>query len=550
MESILILLLITPLLGALLVSLITLISKNEVLKKIVTGVSFTLSFFYLSLIHRMLSKGTVSYNIGGWDDPYAITLVVDELSFILLCVTSIIVMLSFIYSLQYFEREPDKLYFFFLFLTVGLNGLFLSGDIFNIYVFFELTVISSYILITFGEDRGALKASIEYLIIGTIASLFFLLGIGVVYAETGVLNIRSIAMQMETVSSQTQAVIFILFLAAVGIKAAIIPFHSWLVAAHSKAPTPFSAVLSGLIVKIGIYIFIRISSFGFTVPRLNGVLIIFGALTAVGGAIGAVLQWDIKRITAYSTISQMGIILVGIGSFSTLGVSGSIYHMVNHAFFKALLFLCAGAMIFRSGVNDIREQKIGTSMPITLIVYSIGLFAISGLTPLNGSVSKSLITTAVNNYPTVVFMLMFASAGTVAGFAKVFYYSFLKPLVKERESRGYDEAPVLMLLPMIVLAGFCLVLGLMPYVWLEQFFIPAASVVSDQDLVLPSFVGPVSLFKEWLIFGAGLFGLYCVIRLSKVIDPIRAKLSGITINKSIVLMLCALIVISIHLEIV
>ena len=537
-----ILLLITPLFAAVAVSIVNTLSKTNKLQKIITAISLVLPFFYLSIIFQRISTTSLFYNVGGWEKPFGITLVIDELSFILLLISSILVFVTFIYSLQNVKKDTGKFYFFFLLLTTALNGIFLSGDLFNIYIFFDLTIISSFILITFGDKKYSLKGSIKYLILGTLASLFLLLGIGFIYAETGVLNLEYLQQRIALIDVQTQIVIFAFFLAAVGIKAAIIPFHTWLVDAHSTAPVPISALLSGIIVKSGVYVFIRISSFEFNLPAFNEVIMVLGAITAVGGVIGALMQWDIKRITANHTISQIGFIVVGIGAGSTLGLAGGIYHMVNHAFFKALLFLCAGALIYTTGSKDIRDYRIGWSMPITLIVYVIGILSISGITPFSGSVSKKLIETAIHSYPSISVLLLFASMGTVASFSKILYYAFFKHPVDKKDKKN---VPLSMLVPMIVLAVFCIVLGIIPGIWLDGFILPASYLVNGFEMIPQvSFIELSSILKEWGIVAGGLLLLFFIIRFSTIVDSLRTKISKIAVNQSIIVMIITLILIS------
>lgn len=537
-----ILLLITPLFAAVAVSIVNTLSKTNKLQKIITAISLVLPFFYLSIIFQRISTTSLFYNVGGWEKPFGITLVIDELSFILLLISSILVFVTFIYSLQNVKKDTGKFYFFFLLLTTALNGIFLSGDLFNIYIFFDLTIISSFILITFGDKKYSLKGSIKYLILGTLASLFLLLGIGFIYAETGVLNLEYLQQRIALIDVQTQIVIFAFFLAAVGIKAAIIPFHTWLVDAHSTAPVPISALLSGIIVKSGVYVFIRISSFEFNLPAFNEVIMVLGAITAVGGVIGALMQWDIKRITANHTISQIGFIVVGIGAGSTLGLAGGIYHMVNHAFFKALLFLCAGALIYTTGSKDIRDYRIGWSMPITLIVYVIGILSISGITPFSGSVSKKLIETAIHSYPSISVLLLFASMGTVASFSKILYYAFFKHPVDKKDKKN---VPLSMLVPMIVLAVFCIVLGIIPGIWLDRFILPASYLVNGFEMIPQvSFIELSSILKEWGIVAGGLLLLFFIIRFSTIVDSLRTKISKIAVNQSIIVMIITLILIS------
>ena len=539
-----VIILLTPLIAAIIVSIGNIISKKVLIKQIVTASSLILPFYFLYLIFHEVNTNTISYNVGGWLKPYGITMVIDELSFILLLVTAILGFLTFIYSLKYVKKEVGKFYFFFLLLITGLNGIFLSGDIFNLYIFFDLTIICSFILITFGEDRSSYKGSIKYLILGTLASMFFLLAIGFIYAETGLLNLEALQGTITSINSQTQVIIYTLLLAAFGIKSAIIPFHTWLVDAHSTAPIPISAILSGIIVKAGVYLFLRINSFDFNIPNLKEVILILGVITAVGGVIYALIQWDIKKITACHTISQIGIIFIGFGAFSTIGLSGGITHLVNHAFFKALLFLCAGAVIYKTGTKDIRKHRIGFSMPITFTLYIVGILAISGITPFNGSISKILIEQSVKNYPFIYYMLIFTSIGTVASFSKIIYYSFLKNPKKRVENIRNSEAPILFLIPMIALAFLCIFIGVMPYLWLNTFIFPASFNLSSVTSINLTFINPINILKEWMIVVGGIIILILIIRISPVIDTIRDKITKIKINQSIVFMIITLIIVS------
>ena len=543
-ETIPVFFLLTPLIAGIFVSITNILTKNNIIQKIITLSSLALPFYFLYIAFQEVSIETISYDVGGWLKPYGITMVIDELSFILLLITAILGLLTFIYSLTYIKKEIGKFYFFFLLLLTGLNGIFISGDIFNLYIFFDLTIICSFILITFGEDRYSYKGSIKYLILGTLASLFFLLAIGFIYAETGLLNLHYLKESISLINIQTQIIIFTLLLAAIGIKSAIIPFHTWLVDAHSTAPIPISALLSGIIVKAGVYLFLRINQFGFDFPNIKEVILFLGAITAVGGVINALIQWDIKKITASHTISQIGIIFIGFGTFSTIGITGGISHLVNHAFFKALLFLCAGAVIYRTGTKDIREHRLGMSMPITLILYIVGILSISGITPFNGSMSKLLIEKSLSNYPIIYLMFIFTSLGTIASFSKLLYYSFLKHSKNKIDKIKKNDAPMLFLIPMIALAVLCLFIGVFPHLWLDTFILPASYNLSSNALLNVSFVEPLTILKEWILVAGGILILFFIIRISPIIDSIRDKISKIKMNQSIVFMIITLIIIS------
>lgn len=535
-----ILLLITPLFSAIFIAFISLFIKTDYIQKIIAGIGLSIPFYYLVLLYQKLSYGAIEYHMGNWEKPYAITLFIDELSFTLLLITSIIIFLCFIYSLQYMKGTDVKFYFFFLLLTSGLFGLFLAGDFFNLYIFFDLTIITSYILITFGDKKSSIKASFIYIVMSSIATFFFLYGIGFIYSKIGLLNIQEVSTVFSRLDIQTQIVILTMFLGALAIKAAIIPFHSWLVIAHSTAPSPISAILSAIIVKAGIYILFRILSLGFSIQYLSELIIIFGIITMLGGITGALIEWDIKRILAYSTISHIGLIIIGIGTFSLIGITGGLFHVINHAFFKSLLFLCAGAMIYQTGTKDIREHNIGKTMPLTMLSFVIASLAISGITPFNGSISKSLIETSVHSIPIVWIFLLLSTIATIAVFSKIFYYSFIKSLKNKTPT---NDVSWFMQFPMIVLAALCILIGLFPELLLNTLLLPSSHILAQSFSFHEITIwAPVKIFKDIGTIVLGLLFLIIIIHHSKQIDKLRDFLAKFNLNICVFIMILTLLI--------
>lgn len=535
-----ILLILTPLLSAIAIAFLSLLVKTQWMQKSIACIGLSLPFYYLYLIYQKLSQGPIEYHMGNWEKPYAITLFIDELSFTLLLITSIIIFLCFIYSLQYMKGTDVKYYFFFLLLTSGLFGLFLAGDFFNLYIFFDLTIITSYILITFGDKKSSIKASFIYIIMSSIATFFFLYGIGFIYSKIGLLNIEEVSTVFHQLDTPTQIVILTMFLGALAIKAAIIPFHSWLVIAHSTAPSPISAILSAIIVKAGIYILFRILSLGFSIQYLSELIIVFGIITMLGGITGALLEWDIKRILAYSTISHIGLIIIGIGTFSLVGITGGLFHVVNHAFFKSLLFLCAGAMIYQTGTKDIREQKIGKTMPFTTLSFIIGALAISGITPFNGSISKLLIELSVITHPLLWLFILISSIATIAVFTKIIYYSFVSSFKNKKQTHDVSFA---MQLPMIILAILCLIIGLFPELILNTLLLPSSYILA-QNVSYPEFYSWEfkKILKDIGTISLGIVCLKLILYRSNHIDRIRAFLAKFDLNTCVFIMVFTLLV--------
>lgn len=539
-----VLIIIAPVIAASILSFLSPLLKPEKtnrIQKYIAIIGLFLPFCYLLYLYPTVSIKPIQYNMGGWLTPYAITLVIDSFNYTFLIISSLITLLAFVFSLKDVNKAKDKFSFFFLLMVAGIYGVFLSVDLFNIYVFFELCVITSYILVTLGDQKRSLKAAFTYLILGSIASLFFLLGLGLLYFHTGALNIFHLAGLVSELDTKVQLAVFIFLFGAVAVKAALPPFHTWLVDAHSTAPTAVSAVLSGITVKIGLYIFLRIFSLGFQLQGMTELLLIVGALAAVGGVIFALFECDIKRLLAYHTISQMGYIVAGFATFSVIGVAGGLYHLINHAVFKGLLFLCAGCLIYRTGTKDIRKHNVGTTMPITLVTYVIAACAIAGVTPFNGSASKLMIEYSLSAHPMILFILLVASIGTITTFSKIFYYSFLKPAIKQKTHQPSRDVPFSMQLPMIILSFFCVVLGLFPQQWLDRIILPAAALITGSypAVHLPFFeVG--AILKEWTLIAFGLLVLFIVIKRSEDIEKICTRIIRPNLNMKVVLIMFAL----------
>jgi formate hydrogenlyase subunit 3/multisubunit Na+/H+ antiporter MnhD subunit len=230
--------------------------------------------------------------------------------------------------------------------------------------------------------------------------------------------------------------------------------------------------------------------------------------------------------------------------FQHLVLLVGLYHIVNHAVFKGLLFLCAGAIIYRTGTKDIRKHGLGKTMPITLITYLIAALAISGVTPFNGSVSKSMIEASLYHQPLVLILLSAACIGTVTTFSKILYYSFLKSSKENKQRSLYKEAPLSMQFSMIVLAFFCVVLGVFPHLWLTTIIVPStSSLISGYDQIQVNFYEPLSLLKEWVIIGLGLLVLKVVVTQAESINKFRKAARDIHLNNKLVFIMCALLLI-------
>jgi multicomponent Na+:H+ antiporter subunit D len=321
----------------------------------------SLALLFLVVISFLCLSGirgdVIVYKVGGWlpvdNIPIGIYMVMDGLSSLIICIINLVGLLSAVYSISYIKRYTSENYFYALFclMIAGMNGVVLSGDLFNIFVFLEISVISAYSLVAFGVEKNELEASFKYQVLGTIASFLILFGIGLIYWKTRTLNIADIKVAFRAGYDRAfYYFVEILILCGFGLKAAIIPFHAWLPDAHSSAPSPISAMLSGVLIKaVGIYVIIRLFFNMFMISETMAVLITtLGTLSMVIGVFLAIGQWDIKRLLAYHSISQMGYVILSVGigmilvsrgvkhDIAALAIAGGIFHLINQAAFKGL----------------------------------------------------------------------------------------------------------------------------------------------------------------------------------------------------------------------
>lgn len=451
------------------------------------------------------SGGEVSvYKVGGWEAvngvPIGIYMVLDGFSALLLCVISLIGLMSVIYSMSYIARYSSESYFYSLFclMIAGMNGVVLSGDIFNIFVFLEISSISSYALVAFGVEKNELEATLKYQVLGGIASFLILFSIAFIYWKARTLNIADI----RSVFSQGHDNVYymlvqLLLLTGFGLKAAMIPFHAWLPDAHSSAPSPISAMLSGVLIKaVGIYVIIRLFFNMFEISENMAIAITtLGSLSMVIGVFLAIGQWDIKRLLAYHSISQMGYVVMSMGigmmllvrgirtEVAALAISGGIFHMLNHAAFKGLLFLNAGAIEYSAGTRDLREMGgLAKNMPVTSATSFAASLSISGIPPFNGFFSKLIIIIAavMARFYLLAALAAIVSIITLASFMKFQRYAFYdKNPGGLRE--GIKEVPAPMLISMIILAIVCLLLSVIALPGVRSTVIgPATDILMDQ----------------------------------------------------------------------
>ncbi len=306
-----------------------------------------------------------------------------------------------LFSVSYMERfeDLDKYYSLLLIMIAGIVGIGLAGDLFNLFIFFEVMAIPSYILVAFEKDRWEpVEAAIKYIIMSVFGSLMALLGISIIFMYTGRLDLSTLSLYTADMDPLKAIGAVSLIIMGFGVKAAIVPLHTWLPDAHSAAPSGISAMLSGIIIEAGLITLIKTLM---VLPEIGSglVLIIFGIASMFVGNFIAIVQRDLKRMLAYSSIAQMGYILMAVGlAFTYLltageyGLRGGFFHILNHAVMKGGAFLCAGAILYSIGTRDLEEMKgIGRKLPLVGVAFALFGFALAGVPPLNGFVSKFFI---------------------------------------------------------------------------------------------------------------------------------------------------------------
>lgn len=431
----------------------------------------------LGLMLSTIFKGNTIYS-AFWPkmSPFGLCLQVDGLSIIISLVGFLLWLAVSIYSISYIKTDLVRYYSLLLILLGAVQGTVLAKDLISFYVFLEMTTVTTYFLIIHKKSSVALQAGYKYILMNLIGAFLILLSIILVYVDTSNYGLTGFSESNSFVSP-------ILFLVGCFIKAGAVPLHTWLPDAHPAAPSPVSAFLSGIVIKIGVYGIIR-----FIFPILNSdlyvnnfreplsMLIIYIAVASMLiGVLLALAQTDIKRLLAYHSVSQIGYILLGIGLGTRLGLAGGLYHIVNHAIFKGLLFLCMGAVIYSTGTRKLDNLGgLWKRMPITASTCIIAALAISGIPPFSGFASKTVIAKAATDFSFVLkFVMIITSALTFASFFKLISYTFFGELNKQLIAT--KEVPILMQLPMIVLAILCVLLGINAQFMLDSFITFAIS---------------------------------------------------------------------------
>jgi proton-translocating NADH-quinone oxidoreductase chain N len=400
---------------------------------------------------------------------------VDMLSFVMAAVFIGIGLSATVYSIRYMERDSGLSLYFTLVLSMitGLVGVSFAGDLFTLYVFWELMSISSYVLVAFRkEEWEPVEAGFKYLVMSAAASATLLFGIALLYGMTGTLSFQALALNPPA-SNPWLFITSLFVLVGFGVKAAIVPLHTWLPDAHSAAPTPISALLSGIVIETGVYALVRtyFTAFLSIQAQWFWILAFLSILTMTVGNLMALLQTDVKRLLAYSSIAQVGYMLVGfaVGTQANFpvavqtGLTGTILHIINHSLMKGVAFMCAGAIILRIETRSLQDMSgIARKMPITATLFAISLFALVGMPPLNGFISElTLFTSSVQANVGWLGVAIILNSILSAGYYLRVLRAMVQPKVSDVLSK-VKEAPITMLIPIGVMVALIVIFGVYP----------------------------------------------------------------------------------------
>ncbi|WP_241249857.1 Na+/H+ antiporter subunit D [Rhodococcus sp. X156] len=398
--------------------------------------------------------GMAAVQVGGWAAPVGITLVVDRLSALMLVVSAVVLLAVLLFAVGQGvsdgdEQRPVSIFQpTYLALSAGVSNAFLAGDLFNLYVGFEVLLAASYVLLTVGGSAEQIRAGVSYVAVNLLSSLVFLSGIGFVYASTGTLNMAQIAQRMPDVPEGTRNAIFAVLLVAFCLKAAVFPMSAWLPNSYPTAPAPVTAVFAGLLTKVGVYAIIRTQTLLFPGGAMDRVLMVAGLLTMLVGILGALAQNDIKRLLSFTLVSHIGYMVFGIALSSQAGLSGAIYYVVHHIVVQTSLFLVAGLVERQGGSTSLRRLGgLAVASPLLAVLYFIPAMNLGGIPPFSGFIGKtSLLQAGVADGSVLAWALVVGSVLTslltLYAVARVWTKAFWRPREDAPEGELAETGPL------------------------------------------------------------------------------------------------------------
>ncbi|UJL44910.1 Na+/H+ antiporter subunit D [Virgibacillus sp. NKC19-16] len=444
------------------------------------------------LAYHVYQQGIVVLELGNWPAPFGIVMVADIFATIMLILSSIVGVVCLFFAFQTITKEREKTFFypFYFFLLTGVNGAFLTGDLFNLFVFFEVMLIASYVLIVMGGTKYQLRESFKYVIINMFSSALFLVAIAYLYSVTGTVNMAHLGERVaELEQSGVLNVIAVLLLIVFSVKGALFPLYFWLPRSYYGPPAAIAALFGGLLTKVGIYAIIRTFTLIFNHDIAfthKGIITVLAGFTMLLGVLGAVSQFDFKRILSYHIISQVGYMVMGLGIYTPIAVAGAIYYIVHHIIVKSALFLFAGATQRITGTTDLKQMGgLLKTHPYLAWMFFITALSLAGIPPLSGFFSKFpiIVSGFGEGQHVIAGVALLVGFLTLFSMIKIFQYAFWG---KQKHTEAQAKIPAgKMLLPTIPLVALTIILGLAAEP-IFQYSMQAAEQIMDPSIYIES----------------------------------------------------------------
>ena len=447
--------------------------RKTVTQRVISGIGSLLGVLVsIRLLHKVMQNGILTLNASNWESPFGIVFVADLLSSTLVLITSLAGLAVSLFSITGINRQRMLYGYFpiFHFLLMGLNGAFLTGDIFNLYVWFEVIIISSFVLMTLGGRKQQLEGAVKYMALNILASTFFLTGIGILYGITGSLNLADLSQKIKLVDNQFLiGITSSFFLLGFGIKSAVFPLYYWLPSSYHTPPSAVAATFGGLLTKVGIYAMLRVFSLIFIPDEFTrNLLMVLAVLTILTGSLGAIIKLNVRRLFSYLIVCHIGFMIGGIGMFSKIALMGTVFYLFHDILVKTNMFLIAGLIRHMRGTMELKYLGgIYKDYPKISLLIALVLFSLVGIPPLSGFWPKIFLFKEAFNLAHYAFVgaLVLGSFVTLWVIARMWSEVFWKDVPeKEKIEDKYSPMPlarkILLVLPIGILAASTLFVGL------------------------------------------------------------------------------------------
>ncbi len=459
------------------------------------------------LLFRDVHKdGIQVLQLGNWAAPFGITLVADMLAMLMIGISAIMGLMIAVYSLYDIDKERERFGYYPLLhiLIMGVNGSFLTGDIFNLYVWFEVMLIASFILLALGNSKNQLQGALKYVFINLFSSLVFLFGVALLYGMTGTLNMADLAVRLpEVENSGLVTTTAMIFMVAFGIKAAVFPLFFWLPASYHTPPVAISAIFGGLLTKVGVYALIRVFTLLFTGESadndyLHTILLWVGGFTMVIGVLGAASHMEFRKILSFHIVSQIGYMIMGLAFNTAMGIMGAIFYVLHNILAKSNLFLISGIAQRLLGTFELKKMGgLYKHYPFLAVLFLISAFALAGFPPLSGFWAKlSLVKAGLSIEQYVITgVAILVGLLTLFSMTKIWLTAFWGP-VPEKTPDHFGKMPLfgagklyILVIPVMVIAGLIILVGLNAQPLLEL-CMTAAEQLLDPSVYIEAVLGP------------------------------------------------------------